>query len=47
MNDALEILDDVQAILDDLDSFDLETRLRIYVDNKRLEFEPPRGDCVG
>jgi hypothetical protein len=47
MNDALEILDDIQAILDDLDSFDLETRLRNYVDYKRHEFEPAKGDCAG
>ena len=45
MDDALEILDNIQAILDDLDSFDLETRLRLYVDQKRTEFEPSRGDC--
>lgn len=47
MDDALEILDNIQAILDDLDSFDLETRLRLYVDQKRSEFEPSKGDCCG
>jgi hypothetical protein len=47
MNDALEILNDIQAILDDLDSFDLEFRLRNYVDYKRHEFEPACGDCAG
>ena len=45
--DALEILDDIQAILDDLDTFDLETRLRTYVEGKRLEFAEPQGDCCG
>ena len=47
MDDALEILDNIQAILDDLDHFDLETRLRLYVDQKRTEFEHVRGDCCG
>jgi hypothetical protein len=47
MEDALEILNNIQAILDDLDSFDLETRLRLYVDQKRTEFEEPNGDCCG
>lgn len=46
-DDALEILEEIQTILDDLDHFDLETRLRIYVQNKRLEFVEPQGDCCG
>lgn len=47
MDDALDILDNIQAILDDLDTFDLEFRLRNYIENKRTEFEPAKGDCVG
>jgi hypothetical protein len=47
MDDALEILNELEDLIDDLNNpFDVET-LRNYIEQKRTEFEPSHGDCCG
>lgn len=47
MDDALEILNELTDLLDDLNNpFDVDT-LRNYIEQKRFEFEPATGDCCG
>jgi len=51
MNDALEILNEIDDIISthpDWDTQkDLLDKIVNYINQKRSEFEPPRGDCVG
>lgn len=50
MDDALEILDEIQKITDLTDDFTYEEiyeQVRTYIFNKRLEFAQPQGDCYG
>ena len=48
MNDALEILDEIQNLIfkanNDSDALD---QVSVYIVNKRQEFAEPRGDCCG
>lgn len=48
MNDALEILDEIQNLIykamSDADALD---QVQLYIVNKRQEFVPAKGDCVG
>lgn len=49
MNDALEILNEIENIIGDLVLDDSQVILKItqYIIQKRTEFEPTKGDCVG
>ena len=48
MNDALEILNEIYSIISySKDEDVLLEDVRNYIDNKRLEFESPNGDCCG
>ena len=49
MNDALEILTEIENIIGDLVLDDSQVILKItqYIIQKRTEFEPAKGDCVG
>lgn len=49
MNDALEILDEIEVILDNHtdDHFHRLVLIEEYVHQKRLEFAEPKGDCCG
>lgn len=50
MDDALEILDDVDYIIsvhpDWETQVELITKIKDYLSQKRTEFEPVRGDCA-
>lgn len=49
MNDALEILEELTAILDLSDEYSYEElyeQARTYIFNKRFEFEPAGGECA-
>jgi hypothetical protein len=41
MNDALEILDEVEKLIN------FPEALQYYIEQKRLEFAPASGDCCG
>ena len=50
MNDALEILNELQSVIDNtvnnsglVDVWVIQT----FIDSKLSEFEPAKGDCVG
>lgn len=48
MNDALEILDDIQGILTQgYNDFVMIDHIQQYIITKRLEFAEPKGDCCG
>jgi hypothetical protein len=49
MDDVLEVLDELTAILDLTDDYSYEElyeQARTYIFNKRLEFQPSCGDCA-
>lgn len=51
MNDALEILDEIQELINcaplDVKAVDFIDLLQFKLDQKRLEFSQPQGDCCG
>ena len=47
MNDALEILLELDMILFQTNPESLKEVLENYVNQKRLEFVEPQGDCCG
>ena len=47
MNDALEVLNDLEEWLKGFDNGPYPTELQSWIDNKRLEFLEPQGDCCG
>lgn len=48
MNDVLEVLDDLEALTNDYTFgwYELDL-LRNFIDQKRSEYEEPKGDCCG
>ena len=50
MDDALEILDELTSLLDEIDDYtysEMYARVRTYIYDKRKEFAPSCGDCCG
>ena len=47
MIDALEVLNDLEEWLEGFDNGPYPTELQGWIDNKRLEFLEPQGDCCG
>jgi len=48
MDDALEILDEIESIFLRWDSDkDILNDIKLYLEQKRTEFEPSKGDCCG
>lgn len=50
MNDALEILNEIEILLNDIawySSDGMFNALNNYIQQKRLEFVAPQGDCCG
>lgn len=47
MNDALEILDELDEILNSyVDAEEIIAIITNYVEQKRLEFQPSKGECA-
>lgn len=51
MNDALEILEDIKTIVNRKEGWAnahcLQDAIDSYIQQKRLEFVEPQGDCCG
>lgn len=50
MDDALEILDEIQKLVNSLEALQTDyviASINDYINQKRTEFEPATGDCCG
>jgi hypothetical protein len=50
MDDALEILDEIQKLANSLEGLQTDyviASINDYINQKRTEFEEPNGDCCG
>lgn len=50
MNDALEILDEFESLIESNAWYSNDAMieaLHLYIERKRLEFAEPKGDCCG
>jgi hypothetical protein len=48
MNDALEILDEIESIFSRwYNDKEILQDIKLYIEQKRTEFEPATGDCCG
>lgn len=46
MNDALEVLDELEKLINDKYDFELEWALHNFIAQQRSIYQPARGECA-